>query len=174
MKSFLSCEGPFGGDFKTLVNRIITYTKTDSVTSFPVCISFISFSCFIVITNTSSSLLTGVGIVDVLASCWSCWELLELFSIKHAVAVKVAVYRLYGGIFLPFPAFQWLHHWRIMSFCHRLFLCLMRWLCDFYLWVYVIDNFFIICIEPSLLCWNEAKLVMKNNDSDKSLNSVSH
>lgn len=67
MKSFLNCESPFGEDFKTPMNRI-TYSKTDSVTSFSICISFISFSCSIVITNTSSSLLTGVGIVDVLAS----------------------------------------------------------------------------------------------------------
>lgn len=67
MKSFLNCESPFGEDFKTPMNRI-TYSETDSVSSFPIWISFISFSCFIVITNISSSLLTGVGIVNVLAS----------------------------------------------------------------------------------------------------------
>lgn len=33
--------------------------------------------------------------------------------------------------------------------------------------------FIIICVEPSLLSWNETKLIMMSDDSDKSLNSVS-
>ena len=137
-----------------------TYIPTNSVGgfSFPFGIHFISFSCLLDMTMTSNDILNWSAksgypclIPEFNGKLFSFSELNIMFVVGLSKWLL-----LYWDMFLLYPLWCWLD----VEFYQMLFLCLLKWSCDFIFSfvnvMYVIAWY--TCVEPSLQPWIEYNL----------------
>ena len=134
--------------------------NSDSFTSFPIWIHFISFSSWIAVAKTSKTMLNISGesgrplttyILDLRGNAFS-------FS---PLSMMLAVGLLYMGFimlsYVPSMPIFWrvffFLSWIGVEFCQRLFLCLLRWSYGFYSSIYWCGmTHWLIC-----RCWKKRK-----------------
>lgn len=128
-----------------LVYNIMSYINRDNLTSFPICIPFVSFSCLIVPSNASSTVLKRSG--DPGQPC--------LIFYFNGIALSFSSFKIMLAVGLLYPAFimlRYVHSSIVFSrtfimkaldfFVPSSFLHLLRRSCDFI----VKSTYMIYCI----------------------------
>lgn len=105
---------------------------------FPICMSFIDFSCVITVPITSSTLLNKNDVWTSLPCSWSSEEIsLSPLSIMLGTSCFVLFCSLVDSVYqiedVPFSILFWVScHEKMLDFCQMLFMHQLIWPCDFY------------------------------------------
>lgn len=149
-----------------LVYNIMSYINRDNLTSFPICIPFVSFSCLIVPSNASSTVLKRSG--DPGQPC--------LIFYFNGIALSFSSFKIMLAVGLLYPAFimlRYVHSSIVFSrtfimkaldfFVPSSFLHLLRRSCDFIVkstymiyciyWLRYVGPTWNSWIKPSYLWW---------------------
>ena len=91
--------------------------------SFPIWISFISFSSLIVVARTSTTMLNRVVKVDILVLFLNLEKMLSLFTVEYVVSCRFVLYGLYNVCSLYAHILENFYHKCLVNFV-KSFLCI--------------------------------------------------
>ena len=122
LNSLMSSSSLLVPSLRFSMYNIMSLANSNSFTSFPVWIPFISFFPLIVRARTSKTMLNESREWTFLSYLWSWRECFQLFTIENNVCCGLVIYGLYyAEVFLLCPFFFFFYHKWLLNFVKSFF-----------------------------------------------------
>lgn len=99
----------------------------------------------IAVATTPTPHLIVIEKVGTLIFSWSNKACFEIYSSQYYAGYRFVIYGLYY-VDLNFLASPWLLSWKVIGFCQRLFMYLLRLWYYFWVWIHLVMNYIYLFI----------------------------